>query len=83
MDRVKYSGTLSLNDVGKVPWAESSWSQSRYQTYVEFCEQAVQKVGVDNGDAGIVEYVIFCEQQYQNAQQILNKMPDWVKAERN
>ncbi len=55
----------------------SGWNQSNYKRFVEFCNYAVDRL--DCIDAGLIEYLMFVDSQYDDYIEFGSRHPRWIK----
>ena len=55
----------------------AAWSKSDYRRYLEFCRAAADAIGTE--DLGMVEYLMFTDQQYFEYSSQEGNFPDWIR----
>ncbi len=64
-------------DMGSRPLSAAAWSKPDYQCYLGFCRAAADAIGTE--DLGMVEYLMFTDQQYFEYTSQEANFPNWIR----
>jgi len=64
-------------ETGSRPISAATWKNSDYRSYLDFCRRAATDIGF--ADVGLVEYLMFTDQQYFEYSSQEGNFPDWIR----